>query len=444
VIVREIAIPEMLKLPVLLQLYFQKLRPPADSHCTARDGAFVGNMAVDVAEAAKKSERALVIHTFVMQMAMLRECGCANLDAMLIGTLVTRSFRVRPKDVAMHDPAALSSAEAETIGLGLESILRLSTTHIEAVDELLRKYPALAVTAQQHVWFRTMLETIAKRRMASAPSGLKLRLGIGAGCSMADMLSDIYSIVAMLQSGQAVGAYGMIGLVSASVALQLLVVMLQTKHRSRRAVAWEVFLVFALAKPGADALRVSSGAEQIAGAPMDPFTEMIFTKGIEIAFEAGPGAALQAYIVLSGYWRISAILSVGISCLAIGFTTSMMAFDYDTSPAKRKTSPKFYGYIPDTARGRLLVFVELFTLHTAHAMEKTLTFAMLAQTDWRWLLAYMTADHCVLIIYKITRGDLIYWTPGTSTIPHTTCDTERIICDMNVTSYVTRPPQVSG
>jgi hypothetical protein len=294
-----------------------------------------------VAEGAKKPDQASAIRTFVERTAMLRECRCANLSDMLIGALTTQSFSVRPKDVLTADPAALTAAEAETIGRGLECIVRLSTTHTEAVDDLLRKYPALAVTAQRHVWFRAMLEAIAKRRMASAPFGLKLRLGIGAGVSMADMLSDVYSIVNMLQRGHAVGAYGLIGLIGASLAMQVLLCVIQTKHLGRKAVAWEVFLVLSLAKPGVDAVRVGSGSEQITGAPLDPYTEMMMGKAFELAFESGAGAALQAAVVLSGYWSTAAVVSVGISCLTTGFLTAMITFEWDTSPAKRRKVRNF-------------------------------------------------------------------------------------------------------
>ena len=173
----------------------------------AWDGTFLGNMVVDAAEAAKKPDRASAIRTVVMRTEALRESEFAALDDMLIGTLATQSFSVRSKDVLQTDPAALTSAEAEMIGCGLECIVRLSATHTEAVDALLVKYPALAVMAQQHAWFRPMVETIAKRRLASAPLGLKLRLGIGAGLSTADMLSDIISIVGIGgTSASAVGA----------------------------------------------------------------------------------------------------------------------------------------------------------------------------------------------------------------------------------------------
>jgi hypothetical protein len=137
---------------------------------------------------------------------------------------------------------------------------------------------------------------------------------------------------------------------------------------------------------------------------------MLVGKMIEIAFESAPGAALQAAIVLSGYWSSAAVVSVGISCMSTGFTTSMMAFELDTSPAHRKFAPHFFGYIPDNQR--LLVLVELFSLHTAHSMIKTSTIALLAQTNARWLLAYLALDHFVHIMYKTARGDLMTWMPG--------------------------------
>jgi hypothetical protein len=38
--------------------------------------------------------------------------------------------------------------------------------------------------------------------------------------------------------------------------------------------------------------------------------------------------------------------------------------------------------------------------------------AVLAQTNWVWLVMYLLSDHCGLILYKLARGDLIYWVPG--------------------------------
>jgi hypothetical protein len=89
-----------------------------------------------------------------------------------------------------------------------------------------------------------------------------------------------------------------------------------------------------------------------------------------------------------------------------------MAFDYDTNKTKRGRNPEFYGYIPDTSAGRFAVFMLLFLYHSAHALGNTFSMAVLAQTSCLWLVAYLIADHCGLILYKLTRGDLVYWIPG--------------------------------
>ena len=160
---------------------------------------------------------------------------------------------------------------------------------------------------------------------------------------------------------------------------------------------------------------------------MGPFLEVIVGKIIEIAFEAGPGAALQAYVVLDGTWSTTTVASVGISCLANGFATSMMAFDMDTKPANRKRDPNFYGFVGGAP---VLVFVELCVLHSSHAMLKSLTIALLARTNWRWLVAYMAADHCIFILYKVARADLVYWIPGP------TCPDCRVQCALFVLLFL--------
>jgi hypothetical protein len=118
-------------------------------------------MVVDAAEDAAKPDRAAAISTFVMQAAM-SEFACY--DEMIIaifsrsggrkvakglGLGMLRTAFAQP--VATNDPAMLTKAEAAAIGLSLEAILRVSETHIEAVDKLLNNYPALGVMREKHV-----------------------------------------------------------------------------------------------------------------------------------------------------------------------------------------------------------------------------------------------------------------------------------------------------
>jgi hypothetical protein len=45
-------------------------------------------------------------------------------------------------------------------------------------------------------------------------------------------------------------------------------------------------------------------------------------------------------------------------------------------------------------------------------LGKTFSMAVLAQTNGLWLMMYLLSDHCGLILYKLARGDLIYWVAG--------------------------------
>ena len=74
--------------------------------------------------------------------------------------------------------------------------------------------------------------------------------------------------------------------------------------------------------------------------------------------------------------------------------------------------PDFNGFVPDAAHMRVLVLAELFILHSTHAMVRTSTLALLVQTNSCWLVAYMAADFCLFLSYKIARGDLVWFVPG--------------------------------
>ena len=73
---------------------------------------------------------------------------------------------------------------------------------------------------------------------------------------------------------------------------QVLVVYGQTqglKKSKWATMLFEMLSVFTFVKPGVDAYRVASGAEQAPGAAFTPLMEMLFTKADELAFEAIPG-----------------------------------------------------------------------------------------------------------------------------------------------------------
>ncbi len=418
----QVALPQLMHLPYKLQTYFLQLKPP--SEFTAADGATLGHLLMDLAETTKLPGRAAAIRMFVERTAVLRECGFAHLDALIGGIfdesllftlgLGFRKFKtVSVPEVVATNPALMTAGSAALMGQGLESIVRLSSTPAEAIDELIGKYPALKVLAVRHVWFRPLLETIAKRHLATAPLGLKFRLAFGAGLSILDMVSDINNIRALFLAGRSTDAFVLLAMIALNLAVQAFVVTLQNSHRGLQAVVWELGIVFSLLKPGIDAARVAGGAERVEGAPLDPFVEMVICKLIEMTFESIPGGLAQAIFLLNGGdWTTAAVVSVGLSCVSTAFIATTLVYDFDTDPAKRKLRPEFYGYIPDTTGKRVLVFALLFLYHTVWSLGKTFSMAVLAQTNWLWLMVYLLSDHCGLILYKLARGDLIYWVPG--------------------------------
>jgi hypothetical protein len=233
-----VAIPALMGLPYKLQAYFIHVMPPLS--CTAADGTLLGHLIVDTAEGANKAERTSAVRTFVERTATLRESGVGCLDALLTASLGESGHDVLPQAVETFIPGALTVAEATTIGRGFDAIIRVSATPSDAVDELLRKYAAVAVAAQQHGWARPMLETIAKRRAETATLGLKLRLGFGAAFSIGDMASDAVQIVALFLAGQSLRAFALLAMIVMNLVVQALVVVLQTAHRGWRVVWWEL------------------------------------------------------------------------------------------------------------------------------------------------------------------------------------------------------------
>jgi hypothetical protein len=416
----QVALPQLMHLPYKLQAYFLQVQPPM--RATAAGGAILGHLCMDLVETTKRLERATAIRMFVERTAVLRECGFAHLDAFIGGIfderllftlgLGFRKFKtVSVPEVVATNPALVTAGGAALVGKGLESIVRMSSTPAEAIDELIGKYPALKVIADRHVWFRPLLETIAKRRLAAAPLGLKARLMFGAGFSFLDMVSDINNIRALFLAGRSTDAFVLLGMIALNLAVQALVVTLQNSHRGLRAVLWELGVVFSLLKPGIDAARVAGGAERVEGAPLDPFVEMVFCKLIEMTFESIPGWLAQAIFLLNGGdWTTAAVVSVVLSCVSTAYIATTLVYDLDTEPTRRKSNPEFYGYIPHHKRA--LVFTLLFLYHTVWSLGKTFSMAVLAQTNLLLLVVYLFSDHCGLILYKLARRDLIYWVPG--------------------------------
>jgi hypothetical protein len=121
---------------------------------------------------------------------------------------------------------------------------------------------------------------------------LKLRAFGGAGLSIGDTISDAYMINTFYMTGKRGTANGLLAMVGSNLAVQVLIVWSQAhglKKKKWRTMITEIISVVTFVKPGVDAFRVASGAEQVPGSAMTPLHEMVYTKGGELVFEAIPG-----------------------------------------------------------------------------------------------------------------------------------------------------------
>jgi hypothetical protein len=119
-----------------------------------------------------------------------------------------------------------------------------------AVDEWILKYPALKELDEKEIWFRPMMNVVAKRLLAEVPWGLKMRVFVSAGLSILDLFSDVSVIFLYLNTpGNEVYGWVLLTMLSFFVAILLLGTYLQ--HRSRPLVALsEMLISLSGLKPG--------------------------------------------------------------------------------------------------------------------------------------------------------------------------------------------------
>jgi len=108
-----------------------------------------------------------------------------------------------------------------------------------------------------------------------------------------------------------------------------------------------MLIVLSGTKPGVDAMRVASGAEQSEYNAMDPAMELTVTRCLELVCEAIPGSILQftaAVRVMQGGGTVSniAVGSIVISALTTGYSSACISFDFDVDPKRRRDDPDFY------------------------------------------------------------------------------------------------------
>ncbi|GMI43573.1 hypothetical protein TeGR_g4439, partial [Tetraparma gracilis] len=292
--------------------------------------------------------------------------------------------KLRPGGDSKAKLCNVSAKEAKVIGGALASCIAANLTAPAAVDEWMLRYPAMGELEREYVWFRPMMDTIAQRLLESVSWGLKMRLYTGAGLSTLDLLTDLYMINTYAttpgQEGTAASLAIMVGL---CMTIQLFVTWVQAHKGPKLVMLKEMLLVLSGLAPGIHAMRVANGTEQSEHESMDADVLLTATRGVEMCFESCPGSVLQTYAVFKiamdgGGWSKRAIASIAVSALTTGFSAATISFDFDVSPKRRRDEPGFYGYIPDTATSRTLLFGCMIVNGALLLLLRSVSMALLA------------------------------------------------------------------
>ena len=87
------------------------------------------------------------------------------------------------------------------------------------------------------------------------------------------------------------------------------------------------------------------------------------------------------------------------------------SFDFDVNPQRRRDEPEFYGYIPDGASSRTLLFGCMIVNSALLLLARSGSTALLALVSWRYVAAYYAGDHIIYLAQKAARGDWWFWAP---------------------------------
>ncbi|GMH78487.1 hypothetical protein TrST_g4778 [Triparma strigata] len=339
--------------------------------------------------------------------------------------------------------------DAINLAKGLSTIILTNTEASAAVDHWIAQNAALEEFEKDYEWMRSFFVEVAQYNLTTSNFGLRLRVFAGALLSTIDLVTDVYMTIKFFNTDGQEG-YGKINawLIGLTMFCQILIGYANNSKKPSHLVK-DALAILVGFKPALDAYRVGSGSEQEDHQIFPPLQDMSYCKGIEVVFEAIPSSVVQIYALLLAKEKgLDAVVSVLISAATIAFTSSVISYDWDTSPEQRRKVPFHYGYIPDKATSRAICFLSMMSLSFAHVMLRTFSCALLVVTNKRWLLYYLAADMGLFFLYKIVRKDFFYYVnlTGIARLVGTIVEriTIKVMVDFTMLIHVRGPCELGG
>ncbi|GMI53113.1 hypothetical protein TeGR_g14713 [Tetraparma gracilis] len=299
----------------------------------------------------------------------------------------------------------LSEAEARKIGKNLPGALRARKQASGGVYQWKNQNPSMVELFEKYPWVEEMVETMGEELLKNAAWGLWFRVITGSGLSMVDMATDINVIrVYFGEEGQEGYGWMMLGMVLASMGLQLVVVMLQNGKAGWGKLLREVLIVVSGLKPGVDAMRVVSNTEMHEHHAMDAKAELVANKMCEMFCESIPGCILQVYALIqggSGGKMRTKVFSIVVSAITTGMSSASISYDFDSDPDNRRRLPSFYGYLPDEGNARTIMYVCMVLNSALLLLLRSIGAALLMLADTKVFVAYMAGDQLLYLLLKL-------------------------------------------
>ncbi|GMI22120.1 hypothetical protein TeGR_g11755 [Tetraparma gracilis] len=309
----------------------------------------------------------------------------------------------------------LSEADARKIGKNLPGALRARKQARSGVYQWKRQNQSMVELFEKYPWVEEMVLTMGEELLKNAAWGLWFRVITGSGLSMVDLATDINMIrVYFGEEGQEGYGWMMLGMVLASMGLQLLMVLVQNGKMGWGKLLREVLITVSGLKPGVDAMRVVSNAEMHEHHVVDAKVELVATKMCEMFCESIPGCILQVYALIqggSGGKMGTKVFSIVVSAITTGMGSAAISYDFDSDPEKRRKLPSFYGYLPDEGNARTIMYVCMVLNSALLLLLRSIGAALLMLADTKIFVAYMAGDHLLYLLQKLVRGDFMYWLP---------------------------------
>jgi len=296
-------LPKFMSAPTRWQEHFQHLR--ALRELTPEDGVAMGTMLTTLVKniTGQNKNAGNKLSTFIEKNVALKELKetFPQLRTMILGVLRNQILhggktmraaakvgidlgpgQVLNQAVIPHQYSImrkLSEKDAAKIGNSFAMFLLTSTEPKLAVDAWRLENSALQPLFDEHQFFEPMMQTIAKRLLASGNLGLKMRVFMGAFLSVGDLVSDMTVIVSYFQEGRTGQAYGLISMVMTNLFIQVLIVLAQNSKKNRSEKLREIFFVVTFLKPAVDAYRVATVHEddQLSVSPLKEMVSLSHT-----------------------------------------------------------------------------------------------------------------------------------------------------------------------